>query len=175
MHHSQFLETLIESGKLDLSEARLDERVVYHDSCYLGRHNDVYLAPRNVIGSLGGIQVVEADRNGTKGMCCGAGGARMWMEESIGKQVNVERSQELLKTGASRIATACPFCYIMIDDGVKGEGVEDTEVKVADIAMHVLDALEAGESAAAGGTAEPAGVGASTEGPADDAAGGDDA
>jgi Fe-S oxidoreductase len=148
IHHSQLLESLVASGQLDLSEAKLEERVVYHDSCYLGRHNDVYLSPRNVIGSIGGIQVVEAERNGTKGMCCGAGGARMWMEESIGKQVNVERSQELLRTGASRIATACPFCYIMIDDGVKGEGVEETEVKVADIAMHVLDAIEAGEAGA---------------------------
>ena len=86
VHHSQFLEWLIDEGKLDLTEARLDERIVYHDSCYLGRHNDVYLAPRKVIGSLGGIEVVEAGRNGTKGMCCGAGGARMWMEETIGKQ-----------------------------------------------------------------------------------------
>ena len=145
VHHSQFLEWLIDQGKLDLSEARLDERVVYHDSCYLGRHNDVYMAPRNVIGSLGGIEIVEAGRNGTKGMCCGAGGARMWMEEHIGKKVNVERSQELLATGASRIATACPFCYIMIDDGVKGEGVEDDEVQVADIAMHLLEAIEQGE------------------------------
>ncbi|MSZ14831.1 MAG: 4Fe-4S dicluster domain-containing protein, partial [Actinobacteria bacterium] len=74
VHHSQFLEFLIDSGKLDLSKAKLEERVVYHDSCYLGRHNDVYMAPRNVIGSLGGIEIVEASRNGTKGMCCGAGG-----------------------------------------------------------------------------------------------------
>ncbi|MCP3856112.1 MAG: 4Fe-4S dicluster domain-containing protein [Actinomycetia bacterium] len=142
VHHSQFLEWLVDQGKLDLSEARLDERVVYHDSCYLGRHNDVYQAPRKVIGQLGGIQVVEASRNGTKGFCCGAGGARMFMEETIGTKVNDERSRELLATGASRIATACPFCYIMMDDGVKAQGVDDDEVKVADIAMHVLDALE---------------------------------
>jgi Fe-S oxidoreductase/nitrate reductase gamma subunit len=175
VHHSQLLEELVADGTLDLSEAKLEERVVYHDSCYLGRHNDVYLAPRNVIGSLGGIQVVEAERNGTKGMCCGAGGARMWMEESIGKQVNVERSQELLATGASRIATACPFCYIMIDDGVKGEGVEESEVKVGDIAMHVLDALEAGEAATAPTPATVGGGEAPAEASADDAAGGDDA
>lgn len=168
VHHSQLLEELVADGRLDLSEARLDERVVYHDSCYLGRHNDVYLAPRNVIGTLGGVEVVEAGRNGTKGMCCGAGGARMWMEESIGKQVNVERSQELLGTGASRIATACPFCYIMIDDGVKGEGVEDDEVKVGDIAMHLMDALENGE-----GGATPAAVGTGTDAGTSDAAGDD--
>ena len=141
VHHTQFLEALIDDGRLDMTGARLDERVVYHDSCYLGRHNDVYLAPRRVVGSLGGVEVVEAERNGTKGMCCGAGGARMWMEETIGKQVNVERSQELIATGADRIATACPFCYIMIDDGIKAEGA-DEDVVVGDISMHLLEALE---------------------------------
>src|SRR5688572_1606447 len=141
VHHSQLLEQLIDSGRLDLTGARLDERVVYHDSCYLGRHNDVYLSPRNVIGSLGGIELVEAERNGTKGMCCGAGGARMWMEESIGTKVNDARAEELIATGASKVATACPFCYIMLDDGVKGAGAEDT-VQVADISMHLLAALE---------------------------------
>ncbi len=145
VHHSQFLEELIDTGRLDLSGAKLEERVVYHDSCYLGRHNDVYLAPRNVIGRLAGIEIVEANRSGTKGMCCGAGGARMWMEEHIGKQVNVERSQELIATGATRIATACPFCYVMIDDGVKAQGVEDDELKVGDLAMHVLEAIENAE------------------------------
>ena len=148
VHHSQFLEFLIDSGKLDLSNAKLEERVVYHDSCYLGRHNDVYMAPRNVIGSLGGIEIVEASRNGTQGMCCGAGGGRMWMEESTGKQINIERSQELLRTGATKIAVACPFCYIMIDDGVKAQGVEEDQVKVADISMHILDALERSEAEA---------------------------
>jgi|GEM_PF-11271 len=145
IHHSQLLEDLIENLQLDVSNATLDDRLVYHDSCYLGRHNDVYMAPRNVVASIGGIEVVEASRNGTKGMCCGAGGGRMWMEEHIGKQVNVDRSQELLATGASRIATACPFCYIMIDDGVKGEGVEEDEVRVADISIHLLEAIENGE------------------------------
>ncbi len=148
VHHSQFLEWLIDQGKLDVADATLDERIVYHDSCYLGRHNDVYLSPRNVIGSLKGVQIVEAGRNGTKGMCCGAGGARMWMEEDIGTKVNDERSQELIDTGASRVATACPFCYVMMDDGIKGHGVEEDEVRVADIAMHLLEAIETGEARA---------------------------
>ena len=129
IHHSQLLEWLIEQGKLDMSNAELNERLVYHDSCYLGRHNDVYQAPRKVVASIGGLEVVEAERQGTKGMCCGAGGGRMWMEENTGKNINVERSQELLATGADRIATACPFCFVMIDDGVKGEGVDEDEVK----------------------------------------------
>ncbi len=118
IHHSALLESLIDSGQLDASTAELEDRIVYHDSCYLGRQNDIYMAPRKVVGAIAGVDVVEAPRNGTKGMCCGAGGARMWMEEHTGKQVNVERSQELLATGATRIATACPFCYVMIDDGV---------------------------------------------------------
>ncbi len=147
VHHSQLLDALVADGRLDLEGATLAERVVYHDSCYLGRHNDVYLAPRRVLGSLGGIDLVEAPRNGTKGMCCGAGGARMWMEETIGTKVNDERSRELLDTGASRIATACPFCYIMMDDGVRGAGVDEESVQVADIALHVLEAVEARDSA----------------------------
>lgn len=146
VHHAQLLEHLIASGKLDLSDASLEERIVYHDSCYLSRHNDVYAAPRNVIGSLKGIDIVEAPRNGTKGMCCGAGGARMFMEESTGTKVNTERSRELIATGASRIATACPFCYVMIDDGVK-ENRADEQVQVKDISMHLLEAIEKGRSA----------------------------
>lgn len=145
IHHTQLLENLIESGKLDVSQASLEERITYHDSCYLGRHNDVYLAPRKVVGSIKGIEIVEMPRNGTKGMCCGAGGARMWMEENIGTKVNDERAAEAISTGASRVATACPFCYIMLDDGVKAAGVEEDQVKVADISIHLLDAIEAGE------------------------------
>jgi Fe-S oxidoreductase len=143
------LEDLIASGRLDMSNASLDDRITYHDSCYLGRHNDVYLAPRKVVGSIKGIQVVEMPRNGTKGMCCGAGGARMWMEENVGVKVNDERAREAIATGATRVATACPFCYIMLDDGVKGAGKDESQVKVGDIALHVLDAIENGERALA--------------------------
>jgi Fe-S oxidoreductase/nitrate reductase gamma subunit len=153
IHHSQLLEHLIDSGKLDISDATLEERITYHDSCYLGRHNDVYMAPRNVVASIKGVDVVEMPRNGTKGMCCGAGGARMWMEETIGTKVNDERAAEAISTGASRVATACPFCYIMLDDGVKGAGKEEHEVKVADISIHLLDAIENGERIRAAGAA----------------------
>jgi Fe-S oxidoreductase len=145
VHHSQFLDELVKSGKLSLAGASLEERVTYHDSCYLGRHNDVYLAPRRVVGSLAGIDLVEMPRNGTKAMCCGAGGARMWMEENVGKKVNTERSQEAIATGASRIAVACPFCYVMFDDGVKGEG-KDEEVRVQAIAEILWEAIEQGSS-----------------------------
>lgn len=146
VHHTQLLEELIADGRLDVSQATLEERITYHDSCYLGRHNDVYMAPRKVVGAIKGIEIVEMPRNGTTGMCCGAGGARMWMEESIGTKVNDERAREALSTGATRIATACPFCYIMLDDGAKAAGADEDEVKVADLAIHLLDAIEAGES-----------------------------
>ena len=149
IHHTQLLEQLIESGQLDVSQATLEERITYHDSCYLGRHNDVYLAPRKVVGSIKGIEIVEMQRNGTTGMCCGAGGARMWMEESIGTKVNDERAAEAISTGATRVATACPFCYIMLDDGVKAAGIEEDQMKVADISIHLLEAIEAGERALA--------------------------
>ncbi|CAN5640466.1 heterodisulfide reductase-related iron-sulfur binding cluster [soil metagenome] len=145
IHHSQLLENLIASGQLDVSQATLEERITYHDSCYLGRHNDVYLAPRKVVGSIKGIEIIEMPKNGTNGMCCGAGGARMWMEENVGTKINEERAKQAIATGATRVATACPFCYIMLDDGVKAAGVEETDVKVADIAIHLLDAIEAGE------------------------------
>jgi Fe-S oxidoreductase/nitrate reductase gamma subunit len=158
IHHSQLLSHLIDTGQLDLSGARLDERITYHDSCYLGRHNDIYMGPRKVVGAIAGVEVVEMGRTGTKGMCCGAGGARMWMEETVGKKVNDERSQEAIATGATRIATACPFCYIMLDDGVKGAGKDEEEVRVADISIHLLDALERPTAApvAAGARANPA-------------------
>jgi len=165
VHHTQLLEDLITSGRLDVSNASLEERITYHDSCYLGRHNDVYLAPRKVVGSIKGIEIVEMPRNGTKGMCCGAGGARMWMEEDIGTKVNDERAREAIATGASRVATACPFCYIMLDDGVKGAGKDDSEIKVGDIAIHLLDAIENGERAVANQDSPLAVASASTGAP----------
>jgi Fe-S oxidoreductase/nitrate reductase gamma subunit len=158
IHHAQLLEWLIDEGKLDLSEARLDERITYHDSCYLGRHNDVYLAPRKVVGSIAGVEVVEMPRSGTAGMCCGAGGARMWMEETIGTKVNDERAREAIATGATRVATACPFCYIMLDDGVKGAGKDESQVRVADISIHLMEALDNGRALAAAADAAATGT-----------------
>jgi Fe-S oxidoreductase len=140
VHHSQLLAELLNQGRI--SPPRRDDgstkTISYHDACYLGRHNDVYLAPRDVIGASG-AQLVEMPRHGTRSLCCGAGGGRFWMEERVGKKVNIERAEEALATEADEIAVACPFCYVMLDDGVKELGRE--EVRVRDIAMILADGL----------------------------------
>ena len=141
VHHSQLLAELLTLGAID--EPRKSngdvKKIAYHDACYLGRHNDVYLAPRQVVGGAGN-EVVEMQRHGTRALCCGAGGARFWMEEHTGKKVNIERAEEALGTGADEIAVACPFCFVMLDDGVKELGRDD--VPVRDIAMILADGLE---------------------------------
>ena len=137
VHHSQVLMDLVSQGRLEPTAAE-SRTITYHDSCYLGRHNDVYLAPREVVASIGGIEVVEMDRSGTNSFCCGAGGARMWMEERTGKKVQIERAEEAVATGADEVAVACPFCYVMLDDGVAELGKAD-EVTVRDISMILAD------------------------------------
>ena len=141
IHHSQLLTELVQSGKIEVGSADKPYSVTYHDSCYLGRHNDIYTAPREIVGSIGGIEIREMKRQGTKSFCCGAGGGRMWMEENTGKKVNIERSQEAIDTGADEVAVACPFCYIMMDDGVKELG-EGENVRVRDVSLILLDNLK---------------------------------
>ncbi|MBM2616811.1 (Fe-S)-binding protein [Actinoplanes sp. LDG1-06] len=140
VHHTQLLAHLVATGKLTPVQP-VDGGVTYHDPCYLGRHNRVFDAPREVLGSAieGGIQ--EMPRNSERSFCCGAGGARMWMEEKIGKRINVERTEEALSTGAKTIAVGCPFCYTMIGDGVTGKG-EQENVEVVDVATVLLRSLK---------------------------------
>ncbi len=131
MHHSELLMNLVGEGKITPKNG--DSRTVtFHDPCYLGRHNDVFLAPREVIDSVG--DRVEMPRNGLDSFCCGAGGGRMWMEEHLGKKVNIERTEEAVATNADIVATGCPFCYVMMDDGVKEIGADES-VEVMDLAM----------------------------------------
>jgi Fe-S oxidoreductase len=139
VHHTQLLAHLVKEGKLT-PVAPVDGGVTYHDPCYLGRHNRVFDAPREVLaGAVGDL--VEMPRNRERSFCCGAGGARMWMEEKIGKRINVERTEEALATGAKTIAVGCPFCYTMIGDGVTGKG-EQENVEVVDVATVLLRSLK---------------------------------
>lgn len=132
MHHSQLLMDLVAAGRIT-PKNKTDQRITFHDPCFLGRHNDVFAAPRKLLDIVSS-DVVEMPRNGTNSFCCGAGGARMWMEEQTGKKINIERTEEAVATGSDVIATGCPFCLVMLDDGVKEVG-EDEQVQVKDISM----------------------------------------
>jgi Fe-S oxidoreductase len=137
LHHTELLSRLVSDGRLRPTE-QVETLLAYHDPCYLGRHNQVYDAPRDVLASVPGVRTVEMPRHKERGMCCGAGGARMWMEEGIGKRINIERMDEAAATGADSVGVACPYCLIMLDDGAKGRG-DATEV--LDIAQVVRRSL----------------------------------
>lgn len=131
-HHSQFIAQLIAQGKIKPTKT-MDETVTFHDSCYLGRWNNVYEQPRAVLQALPAINLVEMKSNHDSSMCCGAGGGRMWMEEKIGKRINISRTEQALATSAGIVASSCPFCMTMLSDGVKSKDMQD-KVKVMDIA-----------------------------------------
>ncbi len=142
IHHSELLQRLVDEGRLAPSTP-LELTVTYHDPCYLGRHNKIYDAPRKVLDAVPGVRAVEMHRCRERGFCCGAGGARMWMEERIGKRVNVERTDEALSTGADVIGTACPYCTVMLDDAVKQRQSEGQAegVRVLDVAQVLEESM----------------------------------
>ncbi|GGB77141.1 heterodisulfide reductase-related iron-sulfur binding cluster [Knoellia flava] len=160
VHHTQLLNRLVRDKKLvpvarpadapGMSSAKnaasTAPSVTYHDPCYLGRHNNVYAPPRELIGALPGVELREMERFKEKSFCCGAGGARMWMEEKLGGRINMNRTEEALATGAERIAIGCPFCRVMISDGLtakQSEGVGE-DVEVVDVAQMLLAAVRRG-------------------------------
>ncbi len=139
VHHSQFILDLITQGKL--KGGSIDGiKLAYHDSCYLGRHNDIYKQPRKILDSIGGIRRVELGRHGPKGFCCGGGGGHMWMEEPPEKRLNTRRTQEVIDAKANCVATACPYCLSMFEDGIKAKQVEET-VKAMDLSELIIQSM----------------------------------
>lgn len=141
MHHADYIKDLLAGGRLKLRKLP-EAKVTYHDSCYLGRYNGIYDSPREILSAVPGLKREEMRRSGDKGFCCGAGGARMFMEEKEGKRVNHERVEEALGLDPGIISTACPFCMTMMSDGVKDKNMAD-KVAVKDIAEIISDSLEA--------------------------------
>ena len=140
IHHTELIQQLIKEGKLKL-DGKVDlGKVIIHDSCYLGRHNNIYAAPRADIAAATGKAPLEMERNHKRGFCCGAGGGRMWLEESLGSRINIERTEEALKKDPQTICVACPYCMTMFADGLKDKGV-DNKVQVLDVAEIVAKAL----------------------------------
>ncbi len=131
-HHTELLAQLIKEGKITPKNA-VNETISFHDSCYLGRYNEVYDAPREVLKAIPGVKLVEAERNRENSMCCGAGGGRMWMEETTGKRINIERTEQLLAVNPSVISSGCPYCLTMLGDGTKAKEVDET-VQTLDVA-----------------------------------------
>ena len=167
VHHTQLLNRLVREKRL-VPVAPVAEDVTYHDPCYLGRHNKVYEAPRELVTATG-ANLREMPRHGDRSFCCGAGGARMWMEERIGKQINLERTDEALGTAPEKIAVGCPFCKVMLNDGVtqrQNEGAAKSDLQVLDVAQMLLASVKRG------GPAErpaEASAEASAQGPAEQA------
>ena len=141
IHYTEFINKLIKEGRLNVNATDGLGKVVFHDSCYLGRYNDIYEAPRQVIASVSGKKPAEMDRHRSNSFCCGAGGGRMWLEESRGERINIARVREALKENPDTICSSCPYCLVMFEDGLKDEGAMD-RVKALDLAEIVARALK---------------------------------
>jgi Fe-S oxidoreductase len=138
-HHSELLQDLLAQGRLSLQDGA-EDTITFHDSCYLGRHNDIYDAPRRVLASVRGLRQLEMVRHRREGFCCGAGGGRMFMEEHLGTRINHNRIAEVAETGAARVATACPFCLTMLGDAIK-ETDRSEQLSALDIAEVIAERL----------------------------------
>ena len=135
IHHAEFIDGLVKEGKIQLKQS-VEGDLTYHDPCYLGRYNNIYDQPRSILRSVADGEFKELDRHGRESFCCGAGGGRMWMEETIGKRINMERSEEIVDLQVSNVAVGCPFCLTMIEDGMKELGKEEA-IKTMDIAEFI--------------------------------------
>src|SRR5712691_953084 len=151
IHHTQLLAHLVEQGKLTPVNP-VEEKITYHDPCFLGRHNQVYTPPRSIIDAVPGITAEEMHRCKDKGFCCGAGGARMWLEERTGKRINTERIEEALALDPDTVSTACPFCMVMLGDAVnakKASGEAKQSLEVIDVSQLLVRAIKLRQGAAA--------------------------
>ena len=148
IHHTQLLNRLVREGKLTpvaTGDGAHQRKITYHDPCFLGRHNQVYTPPRDLLQIMPGAELAEMERSGERSFCCGAGGARMWMEETIGERINVNRTNEAVGTGADQIAVGCPFCRVMLADGLteaQDNGSARAEVEVLDVAQMLLASVK---------------------------------
>ena len=140
VHYTQFLAGVLGEGKLKLTQP-VDKVITYHDSCYLGRANEVYEEPRKILQAIPGLKMVEMERNRIRSFCCGAGGGRMWMEEKLGTRINQERTEQAVKAQAQMVGTACPYCLTMIGDGIKEKGLEES-MNAIDLSELVNQAME---------------------------------
>ncbi|HEU5353295.1 MAG TPA: heterodisulfide reductase-related iron-sulfur binding cluster [Actinocrinis sp.] len=165
IHHTQLLDRLVSEGRLT-PVTPVDQNITYHDPCYLGRHNKVYTPPREIIAKVPGLRNTEMHRCKERGFCCGAGGARMWMEERIGKRINNERVDEALSTNPDVISTACPYCLVMLGDSItarKQSGEVPESMEVVDVSQLLLRSVkQPGVDGVGGGAGEFASVGASS-------------
>ena len=141
LHHTQLLNTLVKEGKLKTSPHKADQKITFHDPCYLGRHNQIYAPPRELL-EASGCDIEEMPRNKERSFCCGGGGGRMWMEEKIGTRINLNRVDEVIDTGVAEVAVACPFCRIMVGDGMVAR---QSDVEVLDVAQILLRSVKASE------------------------------
>jgi Fe-S oxidoreductase len=139
VHHTQFLAGLIKEGRLKVNQANA-KKAAYHDSCYLGRYNDIYDEPRYILKAVNDANI-ELPRRKTNSFCCGGGGGHMWMEEEPDKRVSERRVEEVVKAGVDCVATACPYCLTMFEDGLKAKGAEES-VKAMDLSELLADSLE---------------------------------
>lgn len=139
LHHTELLYDLVKAGRLTMNH-RVEETIVFHDSCYLGRYNDVYDPPREILRGIPGVNLVEMQRSREDAMCCGAGGGLMWMEEHVGNRINVTRTEQALETNASVISSGCPYCLTMLQDGTKAKEVEE-QVGTFDVAELLVRAV----------------------------------
>ena len=137
IHHTELIAGLLKEGKIKIAKGGYDS-ITYHDSCYLGRYNDIYQPPRQILKYLPDVKLIEMEKNKKRGFCCGGGGGRLWLEERIGQRISEARTDQVIATKAQLVATACPYCLQMFDDAIKAKQSEGT-LEVKDIAELIFE------------------------------------